>query len=137
MDHTDELILKLLKENSRLTNKEIGERVYLTGQAVGNRINNMINHGIIEKFTISETYLETQFIRIFLKDLYFNELEKLVNQFEGIQDFYKVRGQACYIVISHFSVETLDIFIEAISKYVRYNVEIAVANKKKPESDFI
>lgn len=64
-------------------------------------------------------------------------MEKLVNQFEGIQDFYKVRGQACYIVISHFSVETLDIFIEAISKYVRYNVEIAVANKKKPESDFI
>lgn len=132
MDQIDKNILKILEENSRLSNKEIGEKIFLTGQAVGNRISNMIDKGVIEKFTISisEKYQATQFIRIFLKDAYFEKVEKIINQFEDIQDFYKVRGQACYIVISHFSNQNLDYFIETISKYARYNVEVAISNKK-------
>lgn len=38
MDIIDEQILAILKHNSKLSNKEIGEMVHLTGQAVGNRI---------------------------------------------------------------------------------------------------
>jgi predicted HTH transcriptional regulator len=53
MDQIDEKILALLQENSRLTNKEIGAQVFLSGQAVGNRIGALIDAGIIEKFTIS------------------------------------------------------------------------------------
>ncbi|MCT0055568.1 winged helix-turn-helix transcriptional regulator [Lactococcus lactis subsp. lactis] len=132
MDEIDKSILKLLKENSKLSNKEIGEKIFLTGQAVGNRISNMIDKGIIEKFTISisETCQETQFIRIFLKDTYFEKVENLINQFEDVQDFYKVRGQACYVVISHFSNDILNNFIESLSKYARYSVESVISNKK-------
>jgi Transcriptional regulators len=134
MDEIDKNILTLLKENSKLSNKEIGEKIFLTGQAVGNRITNMINSGIIEKFTISisDSYQETQFIRIFLNDSYFEKIEKLINQFEDIQDFYKVRGQACYVVVSHFSNDSLNHFIESLSKYARYSVESVISNKKRP-----
>lgn len=132
MDQIDKNILEVLKKNSRLTNKEIGEKVFLSGQAVGIRISNMIERGIIDKFTISisEKHQDTQFIRIFLKDTYFEKLEKIINQFDDIQSFYKIRGQACYIVISHFSNEILDNFIDSISKYARYNVEIVISDKK-------
>lgn len=132
MDEIDKSILKLLKENGKLSNKEIGEKIFLTGQAVGNRISNMIDKRIIEKFTISisEAYQETQFIRIFLKDPYFEKVENLINQFEDVQDFYKVRGQACYVVISHFSNDILNNFIESLSKYASYSVESVISNKK-------
>ncbi|WP_205757149.1 winged helix-turn-helix transcriptional regulator [Macrococcoides goetzii] len=52
MDYTDLKILKILRENSRLTNKEIGEKIHMISQAVGNRINQLIERGEISKFTI-------------------------------------------------------------------------------------
>ena len=132
MDQIDKNILEVLKKNSRLTNKEIGEKVFLTGQAVGIRISNMIDNGIIEKFTISisEKHQEIQYIRIFLKDTYFDDIEKAINEFDDIESFYKVRGQACYVVISHFDQQKMNKFIEKISKYARYNVEVVISNKK-------
>ena len=132
MDQVDKNILEILKKNSKLTNKEIGERVFLTGQAVGIRISNMIDKEIIEKFTISisEKHQEMQFIRIFLKDTYFKEIEKVIKGFDDIENFYKIRGQACYIVISHFDNQKLNGFIDNISKYARYNVEVVIADKK-------
>ncbi|WP_302538171.1 AsnC family transcriptional regulator [Clostridium saudiense] len=38
IDNTDRLILKELVKNSRITMKELGDRVHLTGQAVANRV---------------------------------------------------------------------------------------------------
>jgi Lrp/AsnC family leucine-responsive transcriptional regulator len=132
MDQTDIKILEILKKNSRLTNKEIGKKVFLTGQAVGTRISNMVGKGVIDKFTvsISEKHQETQIIRFFLKNIYFEEIEKVINQYDDIQNFYKVRGQACYIVISHFSTQKMNNFIEYISQYARYTVEIVISDKK-------
>lgn len=129
MDKIDKQILEILQNNSRLTNKEIGQKVFLTGQAVGVRISNMIDEGIIEKFTISisSNNCETQFIRLFLKNIYFKEVEDIINQYDDVQKFYKIRGQACYMIISHFNSHTLNQFIENISIYARYNVEVALS----------
>ena len=92
----------------------------------------MIDKGIIEKFTISisEKHQEIQYIRIFLKDTYFDDIENAINEFDDIESFYKVRGQACYVVISHFDKQKMNKFIESISKYARYNVEVVISNKK-------
>ena len=43
MDQLNLTILSLLKQDSRLSNKEIGAQVHLTGQAVGQRINHLID----------------------------------------------------------------------------------------------
>ncbi len=37
LDHTDKLILEELSKNSRITMKELGEKVHLTGQATKGR----------------------------------------------------------------------------------------------------
>lgn len=129
MDIIDEKILNLLKQNSKLTHKEIGEIVHMTGQAVGNRILKLQDEGIIQGFSIAIRYKNTQYIRFFMDSNNYIDFEKFVNQHKEIEVFHKVLGQACYIIISHFTEKTLPIFIEGISKWGRYNVETFVADK--------
>ncbi len=45
LDPIDLKIIALLKQDSRLTNKEIGQRVHRTGQAVGARIAQLMDAG--------------------------------------------------------------------------------------------
>lgn len=52
IDEIDEEILNILRENARATYVEIGERVGLSEGAVRNRIQSLIDSGIIRKFTI-------------------------------------------------------------------------------------
>ena len=48
LDPIDLKIIALLKQDSRLTNKEIGQRVHRTGQAVGARIAQLMDAGVIK-----------------------------------------------------------------------------------------
>ncbi|WP_236704301.1 Lrp/AsnC family transcriptional regulator [Companilactobacillus kimchiensis] len=129
IDQIDQQIIKLLQRNSRLTNKEIGESIHLSGQAVGNRINRLLDDDIISNFTIAINYDNTQYIRLFMNQASFSAVEKLVNSFEEITSFDKVSGQACYLIIAHFTPKRLNEFIEVISKWARYSVETTLINK--------
>lgn len=53
MDEIDEAIIRILKENSRKSYKEIGKEVGLSEGAIRKRILNLIKSGIIGKFTIT------------------------------------------------------------------------------------
>lgn len=129
MDNIDLRLLEILNENSKLTNKEIGQRIHITGQAVGNRIVNLQMSGIIKKFSISINHRHTQFIRVFMDSNKYNEFEKFVNNYQGVSSFYKVSGQACYMIVSHFSEIETTVFIEGLSKFGRYTVETVLADK--------
>lgn len=131
MDQIDQEIINLLKKNSRLTNKEIGLMIHLSGQAVGNRINQLIDKKIIKNFTIKINYEYTQYIRLFMNGTAFSIVEKIVNDFPEVEVFDKVSGQACYLLVAHFSSTRLEMFIEAVSKWARYSVETTIAAKKR------
>ncbi|MDN6689735.1 MAG: AsnC family protein, partial [Lactococcus sp.] len=45
LDNIDHQILAYLKSNAKLTNKDIGQLIHMTGQAVGIRINKLIDAG--------------------------------------------------------------------------------------------
>ncbi|WP_443029705.1 AsnC family transcriptional regulator [Sporolactobacillus sp. KGMB 08714] len=51
-----------MKENSRLTWKELGERVHLTGQAVRARVERLVEGKKIRRFTMHD---ETAFITMY------------------------------------------------------------------------
>ncbi|MNN52401.1 HTH-type transcriptional regulator LrpC [compost metagenome] len=55
IDDTDYRILQYLIEDSTLSHKEIGEKVHMTGQAVGARIRRMRELEIIEGYTLQRT----------------------------------------------------------------------------------
>lgn len=130
MDNIDEKVLEILKQDSKLTNKEIGEMVHMTGQAIGNRIVKLQDEKIIQRFSVVINYPHTQYIRIFMDSNKYIDFENFVNQYKEIDLFHKVSGQACYMIISHFTEFTLPIFIEGISKWGRYSVETVIADKK-------
>lgn len=52
IDSIDFQILQLLNKNARIQWKEIGEKIHMTGQAVGNRIKKMEDNGIIKAYSI-------------------------------------------------------------------------------------
>ncbi len=48
MDQTDMLILAELSQNSRITMKELGEKVHLTGQAASSRVAKLEDTGVLD-----------------------------------------------------------------------------------------
>jgi DNA-binding Lrp family transcriptional regulator len=131
MDTFDDKILTLLQENSRMTNKEIGAKIHMTGQAVGLRIAKLLEQGHIKNFSISRQYDDKQFIRIFMTTNKFESFESAINSFSEVDEFYKVAGQACYLVVAHFDKKGLENFINLISDWGRYSVETVISDRKK------
>ncbi|MEN2665749.1 Lrp/AsnC family transcriptional regulator [Listeria aquatica] len=74
MDELDKKIIQFLREDSQLTNKEIGSKIHLTGQAVGKRILNLKDEKVIESYTIKVNYANKQFIRVFMEGNYFQNI---------------------------------------------------------------
>lgn len=123
MDKTDQRILKILKENAKTSLKEIGERVHKSGQAVGLRIKKLEEQQIIQNYTINIHYPDSQLITIFMDSNNFVEFENFIQQdLEHISEFYKISGEGCYIIKSHFGLTELQLFLDNISKYCRYKV---------------
>jgi DNA-binding Lrp family transcriptional regulator len=52
MEEVDRQILKYLSENGRLSNAKLGRLINLTRAAVRDRINKLVENGIIDKFTV-------------------------------------------------------------------------------------
>lgn len=131
MDIIDIKILDILSQNSKLTNKEIGEIIHMTGQAVGNRILKLQQRGIIQRFSVVINYPYTQYIRFFMDSNKYVEFETHVNTYPDVISIQKVSGQACYMIVSHFTELNLSKFIEEISKWRRYSVETVISDKTK------
>ena len=127
LDPIDLKIIELLQQDSRLSHKEIGQQVHRTGQAVGGRIAQLIDAGIIKNYTIKIYYEHQQFIQLFLNEQQaFSEIENLIKQYPQIDQCFKTFGNACYMIVSHFNPSTLNEFIEHISTWCRYSVETVV-----------
>ena len=44
----------------------------------------------------------------------YTAFEAFVNQYKEIEVFHKVSGQACYLLVSHFTDVTFPLFIESL-----------------------
>ena len=51
LDETDLRILDLLRADSRLSYREIGKRIHVSTGTVSERVKNMIDSGVIKRFT--------------------------------------------------------------------------------------
>ena len=122
MDKKDRAILSELRNNSRQSWREIGDKVFLSSQAVGQRVQDLLNNHIIEKFTIKEQKQHLQFITIYMKTNQFTSFENLVKSFNEVTEFYKITGDGCYMIISHFDSDALNLFLTKITDFGRYKV---------------
>lgn len=136
MDHIDRKIIDLLKDNSRLTNKEIGQEIHMTGQAVGLRINKLIDDRVIKKYTIDVDDVKlgnhiSAVIKIIMISHDHRKIKSLIQEEEGIVNAYKVSSDGCYsLKVSVKDNQALDDLLEKINVFANYQLAMIVTQLK-------
>lgn len=133
LDNTDIKIITELSKNSRITMKELGEKVHLTGPATSARVVKLEESGIIEGYTININkvkmgYSVHAFIHVYTKTTNHEPyLTFIQEQSKYVLNNYKVSGESCYILNCQFETnEVLDQFLTELSKLVSYKISIVI-----------
>ena len=133
LDQTDKRILEELSKNSRITMKELGERVHLTGQAAASRVAKLEDHGVIEGYTIKVNQTKVgcsihALINIYTKSTYHQPYLSFINtQGHYIMNNYKISGDGCYLLECRFpSNELLDQFLIELNEHANYKLSIVI-----------
>jgi Lrp/AsnC family leucine-responsive transcriptional regulator len=127
-DNIDRKIIELLKEDSKMSLKAIGELTHLTGQAVGIRINKLIDEGIIENYTINvnEEKLHsgmTVFMNIYMEKLLHDNIQRIFRDSPEVIEAFKTTGEACYMIkVIVKNNDHLEKIIEKIIPYANYSI---------------
>ncbi|OWA34508.1 transcriptional regulator [Saccharibacillus sp. O16] len=136
-DEVDQRILHLLIEDSRRTNKEIGQEVHLTGQAVGARIRRMQDNGVIEGYTLrwnpGKIGLGIEaFVTVFLDAgtlhaafVAFAQADDRVTKMD------RTNGEGCYLLqIQTRDMAELNDFLQDLLRYGNYRVNLSMGRLK-------
>ncbi|WP_372661194.1 Lrp/AsnC family transcriptional regulator [Cohnella sp.] len=134
LDDTDMRILEELTKNSRITMKELGEKVHLTGQAAASRVAKLEENGMIEGYTIKISqvklgYYIHAFINIFIVNSTRHQhyLSFIKTQEKYVINNYKISGDGCYILECKFpSNELLDQFLVNLNEHANYKLSIVI-----------
>lgn len=133
LDTTDLKIIEELTLNSRITMKELGEKVHLTGQVASSRVAKLEDLGIIEGYTIKVNQMKMGYsvhaiIHVFTKTTNHQPyLSFLKKHGTSVLNNYKVSGESCYLLECKFpSNEILDEFLTGLSNHVSYKLSIVI-----------
>jgi len=133
LDHTDLRIVEELSKNSRITMKELGEKVHLTGQAAATRVAKLEDNGVIEGYTIKVNQVKLgcfihALINIFTKEINHQPfLSFIKTQEKYVINNYKISGDSCYLLECKFpSNEILNQFLNDLNKHANYKLSIII-----------
>ncbi|MBM7665921.1 Lrp/AsnC family leucine-responsive transcriptional regulator [Solibacillus kalamii] len=134
LDYTDKKILDELSRNSRITMKELGEKVHLTGPATSARVAKLEDSGVIEGYTIKVNRVKLgcyihAFITIITESIFHQPyLSFIKTQDEYLINNYKISGDGCYILECRFpSNELMNQFLEELNKHANYKLSIVIS----------
>ncbi len=134
LDHTDQQILEVLSKNSRMTMKELGEKVHLTGPAAAARVMKLLDNEVITGCSIEVNqvkigYFIHAFINIYTKSTHHQPyLSFIKTQDQYVIHNYKISGDSCYLLESRFpSNEVLDEFLLELNKHANYKISIVIS----------
>ncbi|MFB9326382.1 Lrp/AsnC family transcriptional regulator [Paenibacillus aurantiacus] len=133
LDQTDIRILEELSLNSRITMKELGEKVHLTGQAAAARVAKLEDNGVVEGYTIKVNQAKLgcfmhAFITIFTKSLQHEPFLSFIKTQENhVLRNYKISGDGCYLLECRFpSNEVLDEFLVRLNEHANYKITMVI-----------
>lgn len=134
LDSTDMQILDELSKNSRITMKELGEKVHLTGPATSARVAKLEDSGVIEGYTIKVNRVKLgcfihAFITIITERIFHQPyLSFIKTQEKYLINNYKISGDGCYILECKFpSTESINQFLEELNKHANYKLSIVIS----------
>lgn len=133
LDQTDMRILDELSKNGRITMKELGEKVHLTGQAAASRVAKLEDNGVLEGYSIKINQAKLgcsmhAFITIFLNDPNHRPYISYIKAQENyILNNYKISGDGCYLLECRFpSNEHVDQFLVGLNEHANYKLSIVI-----------
>ncbi|HUS79227.1 MAG TPA: Lrp/AsnC family transcriptional regulator [Patescibacteria group bacterium] len=120
VDEIDDKIIGILKENSRATYVEIGNSVGLSEGAVRNRVQALVDQGVIERFTV-EVSLSVGVRALIMASIDPGTptlvISETVKALSGVEKIYEVTGEYDIItVVSSYNIQGLNQTIEGIRK---------------------
>jgi Lrp/AsnC family leucine-responsive transcriptional regulator len=132
IDEIDLQIIQLLKENSRLQWKEIGEIIHMTGQGVAARIRKMEELGIIEKYTLQLNNKQlgmelTGFITVHMTSTDYKSFVTFLQMQDGVVEAHSTSGGGCFLLkVVMQGTEQLNQFLELLLKYAGYSLSLSI-----------
>lgn len=136
LDHIDMKIIELLRSNSRMQWKQIGEQVHMSAPAVANRIKRLEELGVIEGYTVNvnEKLLGNPycvFITVVMKDYQHTGFKEFIRTREEIREAHRVSGEPCFILKVLLSdQDKLADLLDEILAYGHYKVNISIDESK-------
>jgi len=133
LDNTDKEILEELSKNSRITMKDLGKKVHLTGPATSARVAKLEESGVIEAYTIQVNrvklgcYLHA-FITIITESIFHQPYLSFIKTQENyLINHYKISGDGCYILECKFpSTDVMNQFLVELNKHANYKLSIVI-----------
>lgn len=97
IDEIDKKILSILHENSRISYTDIGKQLELSRVAIQSRINNLIEQGVIEKFTtvINPTKVGihvSAFFNVEVDPQYLEQVAEILINEQAVTSLYHMTG---------------------------------------------
>ncbi|MEM3986197.1 MAG: Lrp/AsnC family transcriptional regulator [Candidatus Methanomethylicia archaeon] len=104
-DEIDMEILRMLKENSKITYKEIAKSMNLSVGTVYNRIKRLEEEGVIRRYTVDIDYSKmgydlTAIIMLQVEGPHIIEIEKILAKYDENMSVYDVTGEFDITVIA-------------------------------------
>ncbi len=140
LDNIDFQILQLLSENSRIQWKDLGKKIHMTGQAVGNRIKKLEESGVIKAYTLAVDELKlgftyTAFIIIYMKTANHDSFIRYITDRNEVVEAHRVSGEGCYHLKTKInSQQTLNLILNEILEYGNYQLYLSINEVKDRKS---
>ena len=122
-DLINEKRLNILEKNSRMTINEISKQVNLSAPAVRERINKMVDLGIIKSYTINIDYEKLGYdveilIEITIKNNRYVDFKKFISEQDNVDFCYRVSGDACFVFkVRLENMSSVESFIDLLQPY--------------------
>ena len=131
LDQTDIKILQILQENARLTNKEIGERLYKSASTINDRIRRMQEKGYIKKYVavLDPAMIDralTAFTHVKLKvhsKEHILHFEQEIIKFPEVLECYHMSGDYDFII--RIAVRDLNAYHQFLMNHLFDSIDIA------------
>ncbi len=119
-DKVDEKIIEYLKENSRESFVDVGKKLKLSESAVRRRVKNLVDNGIIKKFTLElgEENVTSAIVLVSVDSATdTSKVSMKLAKLEGVKTVYEITGQYdITTIISASNISEINNSIDALRK---------------------
>ncbi|MVX62680.1 winged helix-turn-helix transcriptional regulator [Clostridium chromiireducens] len=136
-DEIDFKIINMLKINSKISLKEIGEHIHLTPQGVSNRIARLQDLGLITQYTIcvNNAMLGKNiiaFVTIFMKTTKHDKLIDFIKTNSIITEAHRISGDGCYLLkIICSNMDEINLLLDDIMEFGTYRLNLSTSTIKE------